>query len=39
MKIEDKIVSAVKAVVEELYGQQVPEKMVQLQQTRAEFEG
>ncbi len=39
MKIEDKIVTAVKAVVEELYGQQVPEKMVQLQQTRAEFEG
>ena len=30
---------AVKAAIEELYGQQVPEKMVQLQETRAEFEG
>ena len=34
-----KIVQAVEAIVEELYGQQVPEKMVQLQQTRPEFEG
>ena len=30
---------AVQAAIEELYGQQVPEKMVQLQETRAEFEG
>ena len=30
---------AVQAVIEELYGVQVPEKMVQLQETRAEFEG
>ncbi|MBO7470298.1 MAG: arginine--tRNA ligase [Bacteroidaceae bacterium] len=39
MKIESKITEAVKAIVEELYGQQVPDKMVQLQQTRPEFEG
>ena len=39
MKIESKITEAVQAIVEELYGQQVPESMVQLQQTRPEFEG
>ena len=39
MEIADKIMKAVQAVIEELYGQQVPEKMVQLQETRAEFEG
>ncbi|MBQ9295446.1 MAG: arginine--tRNA ligase, partial [Bacteroidaceae bacterium] len=39
MKIESKITEAVRAIVEELYGQPVPEKMVQLQQTRPEFEG
>ena len=39
MKIENKITEAVMAIVEELYGQPVPEKMVQLQQTRPEFEG
>ena len=39
MKIEEKIVSAVIAGLENLYGQQVPEKMVQLQETRSEFEG
>ena len=39
MEIADKIMQAVQAVIEELYGQQVPEKMVQLQETRAEFEG
>ena len=39
MKIEAKITEAVKVIVEELYGQQVPEKMVQLQETRPEFEG
>lgn len=39
MKIEDRISEAVKAIVEELYGQPVADKMVQLQQTRAEFEG
>ena len=39
MNFELKIVEAVRAIVEELYGQPVPEKMVQLQQTRPEFEG
>ena len=39
MKIENKRTEAVLQIVEELYGQQVPEKMVQLQQTRPEFEG
>ena len=39
MEITDKIMQAVQAVIEELYGQEVPEKMVQLQETRAEFEG
>ena len=39
MKIETKITEAVQAIVEELYGQPVPDKMVQLQQTRPEFEG
>jgi arginyl-tRNA synthetase len=39
MEIASKITTAVQAVIEELYGQQVPEKMVQLQETRAEFEG
>ena len=39
MKIETKITEAVKVIVEELYGQSVPENMVQLQQTRPEFEG
>ena len=39
MEIADKIMTAVQAITEELYGVQVPEKMVQLQETRAEFEG
>ncbi len=39
MSIEAKITEAVMAGVKALYGQEVPEKMVQLQQTRAEFEG
>ena len=39
MNFESKILQAVQSSVEELYGQQVPEKMVQLQQTRPEFEG
>ncbi|MBR3433900.1 MAG: arginine--tRNA ligase [Bacteroidaceae bacterium] len=39
MKIASKIMMAVQAVIEELYGVQVPEKMVQLQETRPEFEG
>ena len=39
MTIEAKITAAVMAGVKALYGQEVAEKMVQLQQTRAEFEG
>ena len=39
MEIASKITTAVQAVIEELYGVQVPEKLVQLQETRAEFEG
>ena len=39
MKIECKIADAVKAIVEELYGSAVPDNLVQLQQTRPEFEG
>ena len=39
MKIENKITEAVMQITEELYGQPVTEKMVQLQQTRPEFEG
>ncbi|MBQ9525247.1 MAG: arginine--tRNA ligase [Bacteroidaceae bacterium] len=39
MEITSKITTAVQAVIDELYGVQVPEKMVQLQETRAEFEG
>ena len=39
MKIELKIAEAVKVVVEELYGQPVSDNLVQLQETRPEFEG
>ena len=39
MSIETSISNAVKAAIKELYGQDVPEKMVQLQKTRSEFEG
>ena len=39
MEIADKISQAVQAGVAKLYGQQVPDKMVQLQETRPEFEG
>ena len=39
MKIEEQIQSAAIAAVKALYGQEVPEKMVQLQKTRSEFEG
>ncbi len=39
MEIADKISQAVMAGVAELYGQQVSDKMVQLQETRPEFEG
>ena len=39
MKIEQQIQQAAMAAVKALYGQEVPEKMVQLQKTRSEFEG
>ena len=39
MKIESQIMSAAIKAVKALYGQDVPEKMVQLQKTRSEFEG
>ena len=39
MNIETGICSSVVKAVKELYGQEVPEKMVQLQKTRSEFEG
>ena len=39
MSIEGKICSSVIKAVKELYGADVPEKMVQLQKTKREFEG
>ena len=39
MTIEQQIVATAIAAVKELYGQDVPEKMVQLQKTRSEFDG
>ena len=39
MEIANKIVSAVKAGIQELYGTEVSESMIQLQETRPEFEG
>ena len=39
MTIEQQIINAAQASVKELYGQEVPEKMVQLQKTKKEFEG
>ena len=39
MSIDTNISTAVKAAIKELYGQEVPDKMVQLQNTRSEFEG
>ena len=39
MKIEDKLVASVLNGLKALYGQEVPEKMVQLQKTKKEFEG
>ena len=39
MKIEQQIMAAAQDAVKALYGQDVPEKMVQLQKTRSEFEG
>ena len=39
MKIENEIISSVIAAVKELYGQDVPEKMVALQKTKSNFDG
>ena len=39
MKIEAQITAAALAAVKELYGVEVPEKMIQLQKTRSDFEG
>ena len=39
MNIESKIMSSALEAVKALYGQEVPEKMVQLQKTKREFEG
>ena len=39
MNIESKITSSALEAVKVLYGQEVPEKMVQLQKTKREFEG
>ena len=39
MKIEEQITVAALAAVKELYGTEVPEKMIQLQKTRSNFEG
>ena len=39
MKIEDKLVASVISGLKALHGQEVPEKMVQMQKTKKEFEG
>lgn len=39
MEIEKQIISAVAAGIKQLYGQEVPESMIQLQTTKKEFEG
>ena len=39
MKIEDKLTASVINGVKELYGAEVPAKMVQLQKTKKEFDG
>ena len=39
MKIEAQITIAALAAVKDLYGTEVPEKMIQLQKTRSDFEG
>jgi arginyl-tRNA synthetase len=39
MNIEQKLTASVLAAIKSLYGQDVPEKMVQLQKTKKEFEG
>lgn len=39
MKIEDQITTAALAAVKELYGAEIPAQMIQLQKTKANFEG
>ena len=39
MKIEDQITAAALAAVKELYGAEIPAQMIQLQKTKANFEG
>ena len=39
MKIEDQITAATLAAVKELYGAEIPAQMIQLQKTKANFEG
>ena len=39
MNIEQRLTATVIAALNNLYGQDVPEKMVQLQKTKKEFEG
>lgn len=39
MKIEDQITAAALAAVKELYGAEIPAQMIQLQKTKASFEG
>ena len=39
MQIEAKLTNAIQAAIQSLYGQEVPEKMVQLSATKKEFEG
>lgn len=39
MKIEEQITTAALAAVKELYGADVPTQMIQLQKTKANFEG
>ena len=38
MKIEDKLVASVISGLKALYGQEVPEKMVQMQKTKKDVE-
>ena len=39
MKIEDQITAAALAAIKELYGAEIPAQMIQLQKTKANFEG
>lgn len=39
MKIEDQIIAAALAAVKELYGAEIPAQMIQLQKTKANFQG